>query len=84
MKMKNKSYQDCVGLALESDRSGSLLDGLHGVLHLVQATVRRPGGHVAVVLIPELKKLKTNLVGSNILHQIQQIISCSRLGNCIL
>ncbi len=51
-----KRYQDGVGLALESDGGRSLLDCLHGVLHLMQTTIRRPGGHVAVVLIAELKQ----------------------------
>ena len=45
-----------MGLALESDGGRALLHGLHGVLDLVEPTIGGPGGHVAVVLVPELKE----------------------------
>ena len=34
----------------------ALLDGFHGVLDLVESTLRGPGRDVAVILVPELKK----------------------------
>jgi len=43
-----------MGLALEANGGGSLLDSLHGVLDLVKTAVRGPGGHIAVVLVTEL------------------------------
>ena len=51
-----EGHQDGVGGGLEAHGGGALLDGLHGVLHLVETTLRRPGRHVGVVLVAELKK----------------------------
>ena len=35
---------------LQADSGAALLDSFHGVLHLVQASLRAPCGHVCVVL----------------------------------
>ena len=47
--------EDGVRLVLEADRGRALLHRLHSVLDLVEAALRRPGGHVRVVLVPELR-----------------------------
>lgn len=47
--------QDGVRLVLEADRGRALLHGLHRVLDLVEAALRRPGRHVRVVLVTELR-----------------------------
>ena len=47
--------QDSVRLVLEADRGRALLHGLHRVLDLVEAALRRPGRHVRVVLVTELR-----------------------------
>ena len=56
-----QGHEDGVGLALEPDGGRALLHGLHGVLHLMQPPLRGPGGHIAVILISELKKQKQKL-----------------------
>mmetsp|Transcript_44677 Transcript_44677/g.95070 ORF Transcript_44677/g.95070 Transcript_44677/m.95070 type:complete len:295 (-) Transcript_44677:81-965(-) len=40
---------DRVGVGAEGDARGSLLHGLHGVLHLEEAALRRPHRHVGIV-----------------------------------
>ena len=55
-----QSHENGVRLALEAHGGRALLDGLHGVFHLMEAALRRPSGHVAIVLVPELR------IGTNV------------------
>jgi hypothetical protein len=45
--------EDGVGAGPEADAGGSLLDGLHGVLHLEKPPLGAPRRHVGVILVPE-------------------------------
>ena len=48
--------QDGVRLVLEAYRGRALLHGLHRVLDLMEAALRRPSCHVRVVLVPKLRE----------------------------
>lgn len=59
-----EGHQHGVMGVLESDRGRALLDGLHGVLHLMQTSLGRPSRHVAIVLITELQRDTMTALGN--------------------
>ena len=49
-----QGYNNCMGFALQTNSRGALFDSLHGVLDLMEATLRTPDRHVIVVLVTKL------------------------------